>query len=416
MKRSGYLLEPSRSPSIPPSPANFFGREAILDDLLGFAERFASVTLFGAGGMGKTTIALSLLHHDRIATKFGKHRHFMRCDDLPNSIDSFSGRLSDMIDTHHPMNVAQLLAHLALSPLCILVLDGVDSILDPLAPGAAEIATTIEEFGRCQSVFLVATSRMDLRIPDFRRMEVPTLRVDAARDLFYRCGLGRSAAVDNILEQLDFHPLSTDLLASAVCENGWDELGLLKAWKDGSTSILKASGCQSLEDNITSILRTPTIQQLGTAIDDTLNVFVLYPKGLKESKLESTFPQVATIGEAANALCKFSLMYRQDGFIAMFSPFLLHFRDSCYILVPKSGGDITQNSVPNGDVQYIRQSVVDAGASLLFHRFHSCRVAILEGFPTGIRSEHLRDEQPGFSHGSSVILCLCPLISPFVAL
>ena len=196
-ERSSFLLGLLQSSLLPPAPANIFGRDAIIDDLLGFAERFASIILFGAGGIGKSAIALTLLHHDRIATRFDRDRHFICCDDLTGSLDNFRERLSDTFGAHHSTDMAQLLSYLALSPPCTLVLDGVDSFLDPLAPGSAEITAAIEELGRCQNVFLLATYRMDTRIPDFRRIEVPALHVNGARDTFYgRCHLGMSVAVD----------------------------------------------------------------------------------------------------------------------------------------------------------------------------------------------------------------------------
>jgi len=328
-EKLNFLLDLPKSSLLPPAPANTFGRDTIIDDLLGFAERFASVTLSGAGGIGKTTIALTLLHHDQIAAKFDKHRHFICCDDIANSLDSFLGRLSNTIGAHKAVDIGQLRSHLAVSPPRILVLDGLDSIIDPLAPGSVEIATAIEEFGRFPNIFLVATNRMDVRIPDFRRIDVPTLSICAAKDTFYDlCCLERSIAVEELLTELDFHPLSIDLLAGVVRENGWDEPRLLKAWNDNKTSILKVSGRRSLEVNIRSTLLSPTIRELGITAQETLEAIALYPGGVKEAKLESTFPKVAAIGEAANALCKFSLMYRQDGVIKMLSPFRFYFLES----------------------------------------------------------------------------------------
>jgi len=322
----------SLSSALPQAPTNIFGRDAIVDDLLSLAERSASLTLFGAGGNGKTAIALTILHHARIVAKFDKHCHFMQCDYLMNSLDDFLGRLSNTIGLHHPMDTSQLLSYLALSP-CLLVLDGVDSILDPLAPGAVEIAAAIEEFGRCDNICLLATSRMDIKIPDFRHIEVPTLPADGARDTFYdRCHLRRSAAVDELLADLDFHPLSIDLLAGAVCENDWGESALLEAWNDNGTSILKASGSQSLEDNIQSTLLTPTIRALGTTARQTLEAIAYSSSGVQEIKLENMFPGIAGVGEAVNALCKFSLLYRQDGFVKMLSPFRFYFRESMQTL------------------------------------------------------------------------------------
>ena len=328
---------PSLSPTLPQAPANLFGRDTIVDDLLSFADRSASLTLFGAGGNGKTAIALRFLHHFRIVAKFDKHRYFMRCDHLVNSLDGFLGRLSDAIGVHHPTDKVQLLSHLALSPPRILVLDGVDSILDPLAPAAVEITTAIEEIGRCENVCLIATSRMDIKIPDFRHIEVPTLPANDARNTFYgRCKMRRSAAVDELLADLDFHPLSIELLASAVRENDWDEAALLEAWDHSRTSVLRASGRQSLEDSIQLTLATPTIRELGTTARQTLEAIAKPPSGVQESNLEVRFPGIARVGNAANVLCKFSLLYRQDGFVKMLSPFRFYFLESSRH-VPTSG-------------------------------------------------------------------------------
>jgi len=358
----------SLSSALPQAPANFFGRDAIVDDLLSLAERSASSTLFGAGGNGKTAIALKLLCHVRTVARFDQHRHFMRCDYLMNSLDDFLGRLSDTIGVHHPTDMAQLLSHLALSPPRILVLDGVDSILDPLAPGAVEIATAIEEIGRCKNVCLIATSRMDMKIPDFRHIEVPTLPTNDARNTFYgRCNLGRSAAVDELLADLDFHPLSIELLASAVCENDWDEAALLEAWDHSGTGVLEASGCQSLEDSIQLTLVTPTIRELGTTAREALEAVAVFPSGVKESRLETIFPRITEVGDAVNALCMFSLLYRQGGYVKMLSPFRFYFLESTQPLTYHPGSG-TMHDFTVEDTRYTPHRVLTYGLSSSSHQ------------------------------------------------
>ena len=359
--RDPTVLSPS-SP-LPPLPTSFFGRDAIIDDLLGLAGRSASLTLFGAGGNGKTAMALTLLHHEQIAAKFGKHRHFIYCDSLMNSLDGFLERLSDAIDLGHTADMEELRSRFGSSPPCMLVLDGVDSILDTLAPGAAEITTAIEEFGRCKHICLIATSRMDIRIQDFRHIEVPTLPADGARDAFYdRCRMGRSTEVDKLLTDLDFHPLSIELLAGAVLENSWDESGLLKAWNDSKANVLTESGRQSLEDTIQSILLTPTIQGLGITARQTLEAIAPYPSGVRESKLESRFSHISGVGEAANALCKFSLLYRQDGFVKMLSPFRFYFLESIPTQVEQPESYPTRDSIVE-DIQYPHRYPLTPGLS-----------------------------------------------------
>ena len=168
---------------------------------------------------------------------------------------------------------------------------------------------------------------MDPKIPRFRRREVFAFLEEAARNVFHgSCRLERSAVIDTILAELDFHPLSIVLLASAVSENEWDEPALSEAWNDGKTCILEASGRESLEDNIESILRTPTIQELGITARETLEAIADVQGGVKEIYLLTSFPEINGVGEAVDALCKFSLMYRQDGFVKMLAPFRLYFQ------------------------------------------------------------------------------------------
>jgi len=51
----------------PPSPPRvFFGRDGLIEEIVGLAENLNPVALIGAGGIGKTSIALTVLHHDRI--------------------------------------------------------------------------------------------------------------------------------------------------------------------------------------------------------------------------------------------------------------------------------------------------------------------------------------------------------------
>jgi len=138
--------------------------------------------------------------------------------------------------------------------------------------------------------------------------------------------------VDNIIARLDFHPLSIDLLASSVLENGWDEQALLKAWNGSQTSVLKKNYHQRLKDTMELSFRSPTIQNLGTAARDVLGAVAAFPEGIGEHRLRNTFAGTTEVGVAVEVLCKFSLIYRQDGFVKMLSPFRLYFLESALTL------------------------------------------------------------------------------------
>ena len=284
----------------------------------------------------------------------------MCCRGLESSLDEFLRRLSEAIGARDLSDMAQLKSHLSLSPPLILVLDGVESILDPLAPGAAGIASAIEEFSRCQNLCLFLTSRADVRIASLRRIKVPGISAENAQFVFHtRCHLGISVEVDN-LEELDRHPLSIDLLASATCENYWGK-ALLKAWNDGKTNILKAYGRQSLEDNIKLTHGTPTIRVRRATALKILGTVAGRPSGVEERELESAPAEIAEIGDVIEALCECSLVYRQDGFVKMPAPLRFYFQGTTETLAFRPGSGTARDPAVE-DIQYTRPDVADSGS------------------------------------------------------
>jgi len=316
-------------PTLPQAPANCFSREEIVNEILDLTDQVASTGLYGSIGVGKTFVALTVLHHNRAKTTFGRNRHFMHYDGLTDSPEGFFERLCDAIGTDRITDIGQLRSHLESSPLRLLVLDGVDPILDSLAPEAEEVSAIIEELGSNQHICLVTTSRMYPEIHGFHRIEVPILSEDGARETFYsHCNLDRSSAVDDLIARLDFHPLSIDLLARSVCGNNWDVAMLLKAWDDDQTNALRKNYRQNLKEALELSLRSPTIRNLGTTAQDVLNAIAAFPLGITEGKLGIILPCVAGVGAIVDVLCQFSLVYRQDGFVKMLSPFRFYFLDS----------------------------------------------------------------------------------------
>jgi hypothetical protein len=51
---------PGESP--PPAPRACFGREELIEGIVGFAANLTPIALIGAGGIGKTSIVLTVLH------------------------------------------------------------------------------------------------------------------------------------------------------------------------------------------------------------------------------------------------------------------------------------------------------------------------------------------------------------------
>jgi len=204
----------------------------------------------------------------------------------------------------------------------ILILDNAESILDPQGTSAREIYHVVVELSHFSNICLCITSRISTIPPDCETLDVPTLSIEAARDSFYRIykNTEQPDLVDRILRQLDFHPLSVNLLATVAHHNKWNNERLAKEWDTHHTRVLRTDYNESLAATIELSLASPMFRELGPDARDLLGVVAFFPQGINENNLDWLLPTISNGPNTFDKFCALSLTYRTNGFVTMLAP------------------------------------------------------------------------------------------------
>ncbi len=128
---------------IPAASAIFYGRQQEMTHILSLLLRSeqAAIAVLGSGGIGKTSLALTLMHHEAVIQRFEGRRYFIACDAVCTA-ESLYDRFAGILGLNEIRPIASLKQRVAGSNLPLLIT--FDNFETPWEP--AENREKVESF------------------------------------------------------------------------------------------------------------------------------------------------------------------------------------------------------------------------------------------------------------------------------
>ncbi|KAJ7015881.1 P-loop containing nucleoside triphosphate hydrolase protein, partial [Mycena alexandri] len=306
---SGSYASSNSISMLPAEPKIFHGRDSELADILKlFRQGTPRIAILGAGGMGKTSLAKTVVHHEEVTTKYHGNRFFVTCDTA-----SSKSELAGLIGAHLGMKPGKdlmraVLQRLLSNPPSLLILDNLETVWEPTKT-RQEIEEFLSLLTNIRSLALVITMRGAERPSKVQwtrpfLQPLPPLAQDAARKMFIDIADDKHLLeeVDQILGLTDNMPLSISLLAHLVDMEGCREI--LSRWEGEKTSLISDGSDRrsNLELSISLSLSSPRIASMPQA-RDLLALLSMLPDGLSDVELKQTkFPMTDILGCKATLL------------------------------------------------------------------------------------------------------------------
>ncbi|KAF7354132.1 NB-ARC domain-containing protein [Mycena venus] len=305
---------------LPASPQIFHGREAELDHILKILLRdSARVAILGPGGMGKTTLAMAVLHQEQVIAKYPL-QHFISCESA-NSVNDLVRTLGLHLGIEPSRDLSKLVVqNLRECGLCLLVLDNfetpweslgsrgpVEEFLSLLAdiPGLALLITMrgLEHPGKVKWTRPFLPALQPLSQSDTREIFVEIAQEPHADDV---------DALNELLELSGSLPLAASLMASIASFEGY--LATLSRWKMESTALLSqgADKRSNLEKSIMLSLHSPRFSASIHA-KELLSLLSILPDGITHDDLRISRVPIPNLMSHSSTLLQTSLAYMDAG-------------------------------------------------------------------------------------------------------
>lgn len=325
----------------PKKPPIFHGRQTELASILRSIKSSlqsgqpARIAIRGSGGLGKTTLALSVLYHEETVAQFGDRVFFVSCegkDSVSLLVNSIIRSLKAPQSSSKPLSQLEGFLKLLSQPMFI-VLDNFETPW--LTDDQDSIKKVLTLLDSTPSLTILVTTRVAALSQGvcWTKPFFPVLgpvNLEAAKSIFADVAgeeaiqtsedeLGNSK-LDELLQLVDMVPLAVTLLASAA-QAGESIPRLLHSWEKERTAML-SDGSTSKDRNIEASIKI-SLQCKPVTSEPTclrlLSLICLLPDGAERDKLEE-MSKIENADPAIRGLKSVSLVYEEHSRIKVLSP------------------------------------------------------------------------------------------------
>jgi tetratricopeptide (TPR) repeat protein len=302
-------------------------------------EEQTRLAILGTGGIGKTSTALHILHHQEVISRYNNRRYFVGCDAV-TSAESLATLILQIIQAPSVAgeNILTVL-HQALlaTPLTLLLLDNFETAWD-INTGRDGVLDLLQKIGNSKHVSLIITMRSAVPPPGIvwsRFENLPPMSPPDAKSLFLAINSSLNAGdgkedenLDTLLAEMDYVPLAVMLLAQVSI--GFSPRYMLNRWREKQTEILcthkvTPGKLESIEVSVSLSLATLEITSNPDAVQ-LLGILCQLPDGLRqwEERLPLIWAGHQSVHDLVHVLHKTALLFIAGSGLKVLSP-IRHF-------------------------------------------------------------------------------------------